>query len=389
MRLYQSLSIVFDIIRNGPSALALSLVPGILIFYFRNAHKPVLYCSSDESRQILKLCPSLASTYFPSLLSCWSNHIQIAFYIISNNIRKFLNQTRWRSEICVLEDGEQIHLDWALSDDPLAECGLTESRSSTPIVMINPGALGNSEKLLGQWVMKAHSRGWIVCCNNRRGHVLPLTRSKWNFFGSVKDTQYITRNYILKRRPNAKLLMIGISAGSGLLCRFFGEEDSLFLAGFGLNPGYDISVCMGRVETPYQGILLNGVKKFIKENAEMLQNVIGYQECLNAKNLQEFFDNAYAMAGYTSKGEYYDKECPTRVVKNIQNHVLVVNSQDDPVCVYQNVVDWLQLGEKMSKVIIAVTKVGSHCAFIEGLFMESWAERVAFEFFESVLSSIS
>jgi len=46
--------------------------------------------------------------------------------------------------------------------------------------------------------------------------------------------------------------MVGLSAGSGLLARFFGEESELFLGGVGVCPGFNIEKCMGRFGFPYQ-----------------------------------------------------------------------------------------------------------------------------------------
>ena len=67
--------------------------------------------------------------------------------------------------------------------------------------------------------------------------------------------------------------------------------------------------------------------------------------------------------------------------------MLLINAEDDPIAVKQNFLDWQHLTEyKCHKTIFVMTKVGSHCSFLEGLFMDSWSEKAVFEFFEVVLS---
>lgn len=298
----------------------------------------------------------------------------------------FQTRNRWQSECCILEDGEEIILDWGIPPFAAAESGLDCSTNTTPILMINPGALGHSGTLLGQWVQKAHKKGWIVCCHNRRGHNKPLTRPKWNFFGSVKDIQYITKNYILRRRPNARLLMLGLSAGSGLTSRFFCDVHDQYIAGAGVCAAFGIEKSLGRVQQPYQGFLLAGMKNLLLRNKELLSSIEGFHTCLHADNMQTFLDNSYAMAGYPSKEEYYENECTMRKIKEISNPFLFLNSKDDPVCTYQSTLDWLPIVRNLPYVMLAVTEVGSHCAYLEGISgSSSYSETVVFEYFESIL----
>lgn len=62
-------------------------------------------------------------------------------------------------QICALDDGEQVTLDWAVSNRVDAECGLESSMSKTPILIINPGACGHTKTLMGEWTRRAHDRG--------------------------------------------------------------------------------------------------------------------------------------------------------------------------------------------------------------------------------------
>lgn len=211
--------------------------------------KPKIVLGGKDSERLVSKCPALSSVYYPFVL--YDRHVQIAILLLKQYLYHYFRKVKLESEICSLLDGEQVILDWAVSKDPFAESGLISSLSDTPILMIHHGAMGrSSEHVL--WVAEAHKRGWIVCFLNRRGHRRVITKPKYNFFGTAADVKYITKHIILSRRPNAKMLMIGISAGSGLLINSFAAEDNLFISGVGICPGYNTEVCMGRCSYPYQ-----------------------------------------------------------------------------------------------------------------------------------------
>jgi predicted alpha/beta-fold hydrolase len=92
------------------------------------------------------------------------------------------------------------------------------------------------------------------------------------------------------------------------------------------------------------------------------------------------------MAGYSSADEYYDHCNPMRTVDNIKNPCLFINSEDDPLCVIQNVTESLDSIKRSSHCIVCVTKTGSHLPFYEGLFFNSWATQATYEFFDVVLT---
>lgn len=320
-------------------------------------------------------------------------HMQFFLHMIKFSYKR---QPNYISDFCILEDGESVHLDW-LFPPSLQRQALPISLHNQIfpatlekdiILLINPGLLGNTKTLMGNWIKEAHKRNWTVCVHNRRGHDKLLTRPKWNIFGSVKDLKFITKNYIKKRYPNAKLLMLGISAGAGLTIRYLGEENGQYIAGAGISGGYGIENSMNRPLFPYNWFILNKMKHFLQKNKHILQNCNGFNTCMSAKNPKEFLDNAYSMAGYLSKKEYYDNECAMKTFAEIKDPLYLLNAKDDPIAVMQNCTDCFHILNSNNKVSFELTKYGSHCAFLHNcnwfnLFSKnSYAEDKVFEFFE-------
>lgn len=259
--------------------------------------------------------------------------------------RRIFPLYRCYSQLVTLQDGEVISLDWVVpystrnsshsnkeySQEVYPSLGIRYSLESTPILMIHHGAMGSSRDVPGQgYIAPALNRGWLVCVFNRRGHARRLTRSNFNFFGATEDVQTAIAA-IRSLRPNALLLNIGLSVGSGLLVRYFGDRgiDNEFVAGVGVCPGYNIETCMDAVEEPYASLLLSSAKSFhLKKNKELLQSCGGYETCLEARSFQAFLDASYRMAGFESREDYYAATNPMRVARNIATPLLIINSED-------------------------------------------------------------
>ena len=198
---------------------------------------------------------------------------------------------------------------------------------------------------------------------------------------------YVIEEIIKKRRPRAKILMIGFSSGSGLVAKFMGEYSDLCASGIGICPGYNIEYCMGRFAEPYQSLLLSlGNNFFLEQNKKLLEGTEGYEQCKSARNLQDWLSKAHAMAGYASARDYYNFCNPMNTVHGISKPCLFINSEDDPLCVLENVTENLDSVRKSEHCVVCVTKTGSHLPFYEGIFFKNWAAEASYEFFDAVLS---
>ena len=385
-----------SIINKNFTIISICSVLTIFLFhtiqYYKNVKKPLVIYGSKKSQDLVKKCKTLNTYYYPFYFAFGKNS-QLILSLIYNYYQRQMNIIKWTAETFVMRDGQEITVDWAFNPHINSESGLIKSVKDTPILIIQHGGMCYSKNLPGQgWVHEAHKKGWIVCCQHRRGTHKNLTIPKINIFGSTDDIKFFIENYLLKRRPNAKILMIGISAGSGLVGRFLGENNnsSLITAAMGLCPGYDISVCMNRSDFFYKNHLINSIKNFyLKKNIHHFHSFDGFNECLNAIDAQEYLDNAYAMAGYKSKDDYYKNCNPILVMSNITTPFMLINSKDDPVCVYQNALENLHLFLNSPSMIFVGTKTGTHCAFWEKFSTKSWAEKVTFEYFDLCLQEFT
>lgn len=179
--------------------------------------------------------------------------------------------------------------------------------------------------------------------------------------------------------PASPLHAVGVSAGSGLLVRYLGEEGprSLIRVGVAYCPGYDIRVAFRRTMPFYSRAITKELQRaLVLPNAAVLDRSPGFRACLAARDLAEFHEQLYALAGRSNADDYFAHSNPMLVAERIAVPLLVVNADDDPVCVADNARDHIELIKRIPNALLVQTERGSHCAHFEGWSARSWSHRL-------------
>lgn len=370
-----------------------SLAVAYMAFKWLEATKVRVVVNADSKyASLIKQCKS-AESYWPSILGI-NSFLELLPFMWIGSIKA--NRLDCAAEDVEMSDGEVVQVVWY-------QCKSTPSfdqDSEVPIVMLHHGLLCRSADLPGQgYIQQGLSKGWMVCALNRRGHVphRPLTKPTFHIFGSTNDVRQVVE-HIRTKRPNAPVYMIGLSSGSGLVAKLIGEQGQTlmeqthpsFVNGVvGVTPGYNIERCMARIRSPYNEILLESAKKFfLGRNEALLSSLPGYTSMSEAKNLQSFLDESFTFAGYASKDEFYRQTNPMATIQYVRDPTLIINAENDPICVLENVLENMHLFEVNEGATLLLSKMGSHLPFYEFSFnplrFDSWAERVAYEYIEAV-----
>jgi len=325
----------------------------------------------DWHRAVLAACPSLEHGFRPPLWAR-SGHVQ-------NGLAMLYDRTApsagWDlDEHLRMSDGGTVSVQWLGLDAP----------PDTPVLVALHTLCGSGDGLRRFLLSMRRSLGWVVAACNRRGHGdIPLTAPRINTMGSTADLN-VQLDAIEARRPGAPLYAVGVSAGSGLLVRYLGEEGSRsrLRAAVALCPAYDVSNAFDFVHPSYNGYLTRRVVEFfLHRNRAVLGGVEGYDACAAAISITEFHDRLFPLAGYDSRESYYRGSNPMAVARDMTTPTLVINAADDPVCVERNVHANLDDLQQLSRVTLALTRHGGHCGFFDGpLARGSWADRAITEF---------
>lgn len=297
----------------------------------------------------------------------YNAHLQLLWLLLCEALAAPLRYDR--TEVLRMRDGGTTALDWL---------GL-DCAPSTPTLVILHSITGDAQSMRVTVADLRHATGWRIVVCTRRGHgSLSLTAPVLNTMGCTDDLR--EQLLCIRRRvPASPLYALGVSAGSALLVRYLGEEGagSLIRAGVAYCPGYDISVAWGRVPAIYSRAMAGRLKRyFLQRHASALEHLQTYGACLAARDLAEFHEHVYELAGCATVADYLARSNPVLVFDGIAVPVMIINAGDDPVCVAENALEHVDAVRRVPNALLVRTARGSHCAFFEGWLARSWANRL-------------
>ena len=389
----------------------------------RNMLKPrVTISQSARLAAIIRSCPTLHRNMRPPLL-LQTSLTQLIAYLLKRKKQLLPKAERpmWRREVLPTDDGGEIALDWYMGhsrrgdgDGDGDEIRLPED---APVVAVMHTLTGLAEDF-AELARVAAARGFRTAVCLRRGHLgKPLLTPRFNLLGDVGDMD-IHVSAIKRSYPEARALFgYGESAGTGLAVRYSGEkqDDCPFAGVVCVCPGYDTTEggAFSRFEPMLDKYLLDSVKKmFLEANEDVLRGGSsgsvgeeeeervasssppispGYDEMMAARGMAEFQRRVYSVEGYGSLEEYHERTNPMGVAGDIAVPLLVINSDDDPICTPSNVDDNLWCFEGNVERVLVRTPIGTHCCFYEGRTLwprTSWATDASLEFFRAILEEV-
>ncbi|TFH22747.1 MAG: hypothetical protein E4H03_07750 [Myxococcales bacterium] len=340
----------------------------------------------DWHHAVLDACPSLRDGYRPTR---WARNAHVQNLLTMVHERRTPLPSWDLDERLEMSDGGTVSVQWLGLDAP----------SSAPVVVVLHTLCGSADGLrrfvlslqrslralgLDGGMDRRLDGGWTIAACNRRGHAgLPLTAPVVNTMGSTADLRSQLAA-IEARRPGALLYAVGVSAGSGLLVRYLGEQgsQSRLRAAVALCPAYDIRDAFDFVHPRYDAYLTRRVVEFfLARNRSVLGGIAGYEACAASRSMSEFHACLYPLAGYTSAEAYFSGSNPMEVALDVATPTLVINAADDPVCVERNVHHHLGDLQTLPRMTLALTRHGGHCGFYEGpLAGQSWSDRAVVDY---------
>jgi uncharacterized protein len=350
------------------AAILVLLVAGWLAHYWSTARRVprIDFNPSAFNASLLANMDQLHRPYAPTPW-LYNAHLHLLWLLLREAVAPRLRYER--TDVLRMHDGGTTALDWL---------GL-DAAASTPTLLVLPSITGDAQSMRFIVQDLRRATGWRVVVCTRRGHGgLPLTAPVLNTMGCTLDLrEQLAR--IGEQVPASPLYAIGVSAGSALLVRYLGEEGprSLIRAGVAYCPGYDIGVAWQRVPPFYSRMMTRRLKRhFLEQHAPALAHLGSFEACLATEDLAAFHERAYELAGCTDLADYLARSNPVLVFDSVAVPVLVINADDDPVCVRENANDHVDTLRRVPDALLVRTARGSHCAFLEGWRARSWGNRL-------------
>jgi hypothetical protein len=357
-----------------------TLVAGALALaaYYRTrvARPPeLLFAETPLLAHLLARCPALRTPYRPPWWA-FNRHLQLALLAWRDARTPPLRYDA--TELLTLADGGTVSLDWLGRDDP----------APTPTIVVLPTICGDGQTMRRTVAGLRRRLGWRVVVCNRRGHGdLPLSAPRFSTLGSTDDVR-AQLAHIRAALPGSPLYGLGVSAGSGLLVRYLGEEGARtpLRAAVAHCPGYDTTRAFHRIHRLYDRYLIGSVRRyFLERHAATLAAVSGWDAIMASRTVGELHDLQHPFAGFATTADYHRSTNPMVVADAVGIPLLILNASDDPVCTIANVDEHRGLFDRVPDSVLVLTARGSHCAFLEGHWRpRSWAHRLIAEYFAAV-----
>ena len=361
------------VVTSGVTSAVVEWLRKVLFGHQTKVLPQLYYKESDLSDYLIQNCSSLSRVFCPPWWMI-ANHAQTIMPV-------FLPKPDmvFKRELVKLRDEGMLAIDWATS-------GIEELNTSAPVLLILPGLAGNANGCR-HLVKHAVERGFRPVVFNKRGHGgCKITTPRLQNFCDPTDFKQVIE-FVERKYPNARLASIGLSAGSGLLLAYLGlEQDPVpLVANVAISAGYDTDrVLNGYLRPPYDYLLLQGLRRIIQENKDVLSDKFDVSHALQSKTMIELQDRLYRQIyGYKTLQEHWLKDNPLPHMSEIKAPVLCINSRDDPICAQELIP--FGVFARNQNLMLALMEKGGHCGFIEKEKLSSWAERTAVDYIASVL----
>ena len=331
------------------------------------------YHPQGQLAPLIDALPRLKNKYRPTPWLA-NTHAHLIYF---DKIRKRTVQLNYdRVDQLTMSDGGITGIAWYGLDLP----------AHVPTILVLHTITGSTNSMR-ELVKDLHQyTGWRIALCLRRGHAgLPLSVPKINLFGDTQDLREQIQ-YIQQHFPQSTLYAVGSSAGTGLLVRYLGEEgkQTPIQAAFALCPGYNTETGFSYVHPVYSRMMAKKlVQHFIQPYANVWQSNPAIDKVLQAKDLAEFEQAYFELAGYHDYVSYCQATNPIYVFEQISIPLMILNAEDDPVCNITNLGPYKKVIQRMPNMVVVTTKKGSHCGFYEGVRpTKSWAHQLMAEFFQ-------
>ena len=192
--------------------------------------------ADDRMRRLFGAVRALDDGYVPTWWCC-SMWLNVVVMVIKENLTALLRPMRMHRQLIQRPDGGLVSLDWA--DDEVTR----KLPVDAPVMGILHTVCGKSSDQAG-FMRLAAGRGWRAVVMNRRGHSgMALLTPNFSLIGNTQDSLAMV-NEIKRSYPAAYIGLAGISAGSGQIVSFIGDQGAALgpnVAAASLCPSYDIS----------------------------------------------------------------------------------------------------------------------------------------------------
>jgi predicted alpha/beta-fold hydrolase len=289
-----------------------------------------------------------------------------------------------RRERVETADGDFVDLDW-LADGP----------ASGPLVLVLHGLEGSARSHYAQGLLRAAGRlglrAAVLHFRSCSGEVNRLARLYHS--GDTRDLEWVVGD-LVKREPEVRLGLIGISLGGNVALKWLGERSeaapAAVVGAVAISTPFDLAACAevldrGFNRAVYTWSFLRTMKAKIRAKAHLYDGQIDVAAVLRSRTFAEYDRRFTApLNGFADERDYWTRASSGPHLERIRRPTLLINAVNDPFMPGEHLPR--EVVARSSWLEAAFVPQGGHVGFLDGpLGGSSWAERRALAFLRRLL----
>jgi len=251
-----------------------------------------------------------------------------------------------------------------LDDGDFLECWYPHVNTGR-FALVLPGLEGNITSHYVATVLQGLRRADITgVVMHSRGCSAQQTNPVRRYHGGETQDIATVVDFLCAKFGVAKVRAIGVSLGANMLLKWLGDcRPSQIESAIAISPPFDLAAAVrfmargnGRL---YHRYLLNGLKRAIRRHYSPTTSLFDFNRAVAVRTIYDFDDCVTApMHGFADADDYYARCSCGPFVAKIDQPVLILSSEDDPVIPFNSVPRRLGSG-----VTLKIFRHGGHAGF--------------------------
>ena len=272
---------------------------------------------------------------------------------------------------------------WATPDGDAVHLARTDAAPGAPTFLLLHGLEGSvrSHYLLGT-LQEAARRGWqanALLFRSCHGELNAATRSYHS--GETGDLDHVVRR-LLDERPDAPLVLAGVSLGGNVLLKWLGEQGSAVrghvVAATAVSTPFDLARSCAHIDAGPARVYARNFLRSLR--AKALRKIAQHPGLADADAVRDArtlwaFDDAYTAVvhGFADAADYYARSSSLPFLPAIRVPTLLLSARDDPFHPPSVLDDVAAVARHNPALTLEFPARGGHVGFVEG--PHPWAAR--------------
>ena len=212
---------------------------------------------------------------------------------------------------------------------------------------------------------------------------------KFYHHGDASDLKFVI-DYVIQSNEYDEIVLVGFSMGGSLTLRVLSENADTFPASIKCaavaSVPLDLTSSVAELEKKGKRFYMNRFLRKLRKKIEIKEAMFPNHPILtlkNFKNIKDFngFDNTFTapLHGYKDAADFYIRASVKPILDKIKVPVLIMQAKNDPFLTPE----CLELGNAQNNknLNLLVTSKGGHVGFQQANSLETFFEKMAFEFY--------